>query len=178
MTDSDLERFYEVEDPWGYEVHPDDQTRKSVLLDHLRRLDPPEKVIDIGCGHGFVTRDLPGGSVLGVDVSVNAIRQATRSNFDARCSYEAADLLDLPPEVTRVGPFNLVVITGVLYPQYVGKALTTVYRIVDRLLAPSGYLASVHIGPWYRARFPYVLCESTQYPYREMHHVLEIYRKR
>ncbi len=64
----ELEKWHQRKDPWGYESNPDDTLRKEILLSAI-----PDKtyqqVLDIGCGQGFVTVDLPGNFILGVDIS-------------------------------------------------------------------------------------------------------------
>lgn len=168
-----LEAWHEAADPWGYETHPDDRLRKSRLLAELPGRDY-RRTLDIGCGQGFITRDLPGREVVGVDVSAEAIRQA-QAHASARLRFVQASLFDLPARLE--GRFDLVVITGVLYPQYVGHALTCAYRIVDRLLEPGGLLVSVHIDAWYQARFPLLKLRDHFYAYREYTHRLEVYVK-
>lgn len=169
----ELEAWHRADDPWGFETHPDDARRKAVLLAELPRR-PYENVLDIGCGQGFVTRDLPGRRILGVDVSAEAVARARR-HCSERLRFETASLFDLEPSIGA--PFDLVVVTGVLYPQYIGKATTLVYDIVDRLLADDGILVSVHIDAWLEARFPYLMVDQHLYPYREYTHRLEVYVK-
>ncbi len=168
-----IEQWYQNDDPWGYESHPDDAKRVKILLSELPN-DRYKRVLDIGCGHGFVTRALPGDEVLGIDISEKAIAQAK--------SLETERLHFIPCSLFDVGnlpgpPFDLIVITGVLYAQYIGRSLPHVYRIIDRMLANNGLLVCVHIDEWYRARFPYLLMHKTFYPYREYTHRLEIYVK-
>ena len=168
-----LDAFYATEDPWGYYINPEDAKRRAVLLAELPRRDYGT-VLEVGCGNGFITRALPGERVLGVDISERAIRYARR-HADERVSFEACDLFQLDPEV--IGSFDLVVVAGVLYPQYVGTATALARLLIDRLLAREGVLASVHIEAWYRTRFPYLLAKQVTYPYREYSHLLEIYFK-
>jgi 2-polyprenyl-3-methyl-5-hydroxy-6-metoxy-1,4-benzoquinol methylase len=131
--------------------------------------------LDIGCGQGFITRELPGASVLGVDLSEEAIKYATRFS-SARVSFLACDLFNLN-KTLRGARFDLIVITGVLYPQYVGQSHNLAYHIIDRLLAENGVLVSVHVNEWYSARFPYVLLKDYCYQYRQYYHRLEVYVK-
>ena len=173
QSEQELDAWHEKQDPWNYESTPDDQIRKSMLLNELpaRQYD---RVLDIGCGQGYVTRDLPGRSVMGVDISGEAIDKA-QAVANERVSFLRASLFELPKKVS--GPFDLIVITGVLYPQYIGNAATLVYGIADDLLASDGVLASVHIDARYRARFPYLMLKELFYPYREYTHRLELYIK-
>ena len=174
QSKSEIEEWHKAADPWGYESNPDDARRKLILLSELpvRKYD---SVLDIGCGQGFVTRDLPGKSILGVDVSEEAIQFANRYATE-RINFRAGDLFHLDLVLDR-SSFDLVLITGVLYPQYIGDAHTLIYEIVDRLLADNGVLVSVHVNEWYKARFPYLVLKEHSYGYRQYHHRLEVYTK-
>jgi SAM-dependent methyltransferase len=101
----ELEDWYGQADPWGYFTHPDDQKRKEKVLEILSVYGvAPEKTLDLGCGEGWLTKDLP-GDLHGIDVSEKALSR-------------------LPPNVKRYDEtshgklFDLVVTTGTLYPQY------------------------------------------------------------
>lgn len=167
-----LEEWHEREDPWSYESSAEDAKRKEVLLTELPDLEYAS-TLEIGCGQGFLTRDLPGKQVVGIDVSAAAIRRA-RETADVRISYQEGSIFQLR-ELFPSRRFDLIVVAGVLYPQYVGRALNLVYDEVREVLAPGGILASVHIDSWYRARFPLLLLKTHFYDYREHTHRLEIY---
>ncbi len=170
---SDLEAWHKKKDPWGYEEHPDDLKRKNILLDLLPKKEYGN-VLDIGCGQGFLTRFLPGKKVVGVDISNAAIQHASKFATE-RLTFRQGSLFDLMCEQQE--RHDLIVITGVLYPQYIGASSSLVYRIIDRVLAANGILACVHIAAWYKSRFPYPLLNSLSYDYREYVHWLEIYGK-
>lgn len=170
----ELEKWNEGFDPWGYENNPEDKKRKGILLSEL-----PERkfnnVLDIGCGHGFITRDLPGEMVTGVDISANAIQFAKKYE-SSRLAFREGSLYTLHKKFTAQ-QFDLIIITGVLYEQYTGKSSSLIYMIIDALLQPNGILISVHIDEWYKCRFPYLLCSEYYYPYREYTHKIEVYTK-
>jgi len=170
----DLERWWEQDDPWQYDVTPADQYRRAVLLSVLPKR-PFAATLDIGCGNGFLTERLPGDQVLGVDVSANAIRHAVERGA-GRVRYETCSLFDLPAK-GWAGRFDLIVITGVLYPQYIAHAKHLVTAIVDELLQPRGVLVTCHIEEWYSCRFPYPTLLRDYYPYRDYAHVVEVYVK-
>lgn len=169
----DLEEWHSRIDPWGYENNPEDLRRKAILLSELPTRAYAE-VLDIGCGQGFVTRDLPGERVTGVDVSAEAIAHA-KTLEDERLRFFCSSIFDLG--AVSDDRYDLIVITGVLYSQYIGHTLSFVYHEIDNLLKPGGILAVVHIDEWCMARFPYLLLKQHFYPYREYTHRLEIYAK-
>lgn len=168
-----LDALYEDEDPWGYESNEHDRRRKSFLLSEIPSREY-DSTLDVGCGHGFITRELPGGRVIGVDLSHNAIQQAQRVKSD-RHTFIQGSLFDLRKLLNE--KFDLITICGVLYPQYIGKAHTFVYHTIDELLAEGGVLISVHNSEWYSARFPYLRLKEIFYEYREYMHMLEVYVK-
>lgn len=174
----DLEKCYSTNDPWGYESSQDDFKRREILLSEI----PQQKyknVLDIGCGHGFVTRKLPGEHIIGVDISKKAIQLAKRIKKDnnKRVVYLAESMFNLLDLFDKGNKFDLIIITGVLYPSYIGNSQNLIYLIVDKLLAPGGILISAHIDEWYRSFFPYFLIKERFYTYRHYNHRLEVYRK-
>ncbi|MGO4319893.1 class I SAM-dependent methyltransferase, partial [Agrobacterium sp. MCAB5] len=134
--------FYTSSDPWNYDKTPDDQTRIEMLLSELPK-QSYERVLDIGCGNGFLTAHLPGKEIIGVDVSEKALNWAQKRCSDSRYSFRQAGIFDLHPE--QLGTFDLIVITGVLYPQYIGNALELTRLRIDSILRPSGILMHAHI---------------------------------
>lgn len=180
QSSEELEDFYKSDDPWGYEENESDRNRKDILLNEINKLSLPSsiKVLDIGCGHGFITRDLPGSKIVGVDISEKAIKHANKTSGSNRISYIAADMFNLTPETTKEkNGFDLIIITGVLYPQYIGESKTVIFSIIDKLLKPGGLLISVHINNWYTTKFPYVMLRNFAYEYREYQHIFEVYKK-
>lgn len=169
----ELEEFQKQEDPWGYENDPDDVKRKDILLHELPKRQY-KRVLDIGCGQGFITRHLPGDLVIGSDISHEAIKIAKKIETD-RLLFVQANLYETHTKFDE--PFDLVLITGVLYKQYIGRSNTLIYRIIDKVLAENGILVSVHIDEWYYARFPYLMLKDYYYNYRQYTHRLEVYIK-
>ncbi len=178
QTPSELDAFYERPDPWGYGSNPDDERRKNELLSLLPHCKWT-RVLDIGCGDGFITFHLPGQKIFGTDLSSKAIRWAnsnrTARNDADRFEFFTSSLFELDPE--KHGRFDLIVITGLLYPQYIGRSFSVVMECIDRLLENEGVIASCHIDEWHPPRFPYSILDVSLYPYREYLHRLEIYRK-
>ena len=169
----EIEKWYKTKDPWQYETTKDDLLRKDILLSEL----PSQiynHVLDIGCGHGFITRDLPGKKIIGVDISKEAIKQAKQYK-DENTTFISASIFDLYDFFSE--SFDLIIITGMLYKQYIGNSLPLIYLIIDRLLSNTGILVSVQINSWYSAKFPYLLLSEFHYNYRTYIHKLEVYEK-
>lgn len=100
QTKNELENWYKNVDPWSYKMTQDDVVRKEKILSLLESYDT---ALDIGCGEGFITTDLPANKIYGIELSDNASSR-------------------LPKNVTRLlspeGKYDLVVTTGTLYRQY------------------------------------------------------------
>lgn len=176
---NELDAFYSTADPWGYHDNVDDERRRMELLAALPQRSF-KRTLDIGCGNGYVTLTLPGDEVVGVDLSSEAVRWAREAARPAprsasRFRFEKASLFD--PHLASHGQFDLVVVTGVLYPQYIGKARSLARLQIDRVLAPGGIVATCHIREWEPLRLGYTLLDATLYPYRAYTHQLEVYLK-
>jgi 2-polyprenyl-3-methyl-5-hydroxy-6-metoxy-1,4-benzoquinol methylase len=174
----ELEKFYNADDPWGYETNLDDLKRKNIILSEI-----PDRhyknVLDIGCGHGFITRELPSNKIMGVDISANAIAQAKLNQNKEKnpkdIDFIQSSIFELNSHISE--SYDLIVITGVLYSQYIGEGKSLVYKIVDELLADDGILVCSHINDWYCLRFPYLMVENHYFDYREYTQCLEVYVK-
>lgn len=169
----ELEQWHISEDPWGYNTNVNDLVRKDILLHEIPNI-AYKTVLDIGCGQGFITKDLPGEMVYGVDISQSAIDFANkivddRIQFKQGSIFEIDKLFDVK--------FDLIIITGVLYSQYIGKSSNLIYLLINKILNDDGILISVHINEWYNSQFPYFKVKQLFYDYREFTHNLEIYSK-
>jgi len=172
---NDIDKWHSAEDPWNYNNSEDDNYRKQILLKSLNELDISFKnVLDIGCGQGFITKELPGRHITGIDISKMAIQHA-KKHENERFSFKQGSIFET--DALSENSFDLIIITGVLYSQYIGHSMRLVYLLIDRLLSQNGILLSVHINDWYYASFPYFKIKETFYPYRKYTHKLEIYRK-
>lgn len=169
----ELDDFYSTADPWGYYDNPHDATRKARILAALPQRDYAT-ALDIGCGNGFITNSLPAKSVIGLEFSEKAVDWAN-SHAAPHVRYRSGSLFDLPD--LDLPPMDLIVITGVLYPQYIGNSLRLVYVLIDRLLSTGGVLLCSHIFEWHKARFPYLTISREYFTYRDYSQVLEVYVK-
>lgn len=168
-----IESWHSSKDPWDYNNNVDDTLRRDILLSELPKKEF-ENVLDIGCGQGFITKQIKAENVIGVDVSTSAIEYAKQDcpnhvTFMQGSIFEIDKLLDTK--------FDLIIITGVLYQQYIGDASNLIYILIDHILKERGYLVSVHINEWSLCKFPYLKTKEVIYPYREYNHKLEIFIK-
>ncbi len=166
----ELNQHYSAEDPWEYESNPHD----AVRIQRFKRLIAGRRfrrALDIGCGNGFLTREIPAAEVMGIDLSTAAIEIARSKLPDPRFQFDSLSVFDAHSRT--LGQFDLVVITGVLYPQYIGGA----YRLIDAnlrsLLCPGGRLIHCHIFEWLRYTPTLNLLSRETYQYRDYTHVLE-----
>jgi len=102
QSKDELERFYDKYDPWGYESNMDDIERKQKIINILGDTTY-ERVLDIGCGHGFVTKSIKAWEIEGIEISDNAAKH-------------------LPSHIKRVfepsGKYDLIMAAGIMYQQY------------------------------------------------------------
>jgi 2-polyprenyl-3-methyl-5-hydroxy-6-metoxy-1,4-benzoquinol methylase len=173
QSKQELEDWYSGSDPWGYFDNPQDTMRKARILSAIPQLDY-ENVLDIGCGNGFLTNSLPGKRIIGLEISEKAVQWANK-HAAPNAHYLCGSLFDLPD--LNLLPMDLIVITGVLYPQYIAESIRLVYVLIDQLLKPGGILVCSHIYAWHKARFPYLTVSREYFAYREYSQVLEVYCK-
>ena len=121
----------------GYEKISDLQRHLAARSLSGLVFDGDERLLDVGCGDGFVTRSiaarLPNGSVVGIDASPRMIAVATsRPDPDgADLRFEVCDLLALP----LVHEFDVVVSFNVLHWQVDQRAALS---SIARATKPTG----------------------------------------
>ncbi|WP_113704618.1 class I SAM-dependent methyltransferase [Nonomuraea lactucae] len=130
-------RLYEVGAELGF------AGRRRLVFTQLAALAgirPGERVLDVGCGTGYLTRILsplagPEGQVTGVDPAAPMIDHA-RSRAPRNCSYQVGESQALPfPD----GSFDLVVSSLAVHhmpPSVRGEAVGEMFRV----LRPGGRL--------------------------------------
>lgn len=173
QSKDELEDWYSEEDPWGYFSNPQDAIRKAKILGVIPDYKY-ENTLDIGSGNGFLTNDLPGKNVIGLDISEKAVEWATR-RARPHVHYYCGSVFDLPD--LGLPQMDLVVITGVLYSQYLGDASRLAIVLIDKVLKPGGILVACHIYSWLKVRFPYLSVSREYFSYREYSQILEVYYK-
>lgn len=113
--------------------------REYELIVQAAELDGAQRVLDLACGSGIYTRPfahrLPGGSVIGLDLSLPMLSYATRQARAERLEnliFIRANALDLP---FPTGLFDVVNCCGALH---LFPALNRALNEVSRVLKPGG----------------------------------------
>ena len=112
---------------------PDVAAQRRAVLDALKLL-PREKVLDIGCGPGFMVQELlpivgPAGKVSAIDVNEGAIALArTRCEAHSNVEFQSANATALPYTDSL---FDAAVSTQVYeYVRDLNAALRELYRVL------------------------------------------------
>nr|WP_262916806.1 class I SAM-dependent methyltransferase [Aestuariivivens insulae] len=168
-----METWHRTKDPWGYNSNEHDLFRREMLFSELPEREY-KNVLDIGCGQGFITKQLNVSSVTGIDISQEAIRHANKNN-ETNVIFLQGSIFDIT-KMFKV-KFDLVLITGVLYQQYIGDSSNLIYLLIDQILEERGHLVTVHINEWNICQFPFLKLKEVIYPYRDYNHKLEVYVK-
>ncbi len=157
QSKADLEDFYSKPDPWNYKTTPDDIQRKQYILHTLDLFGPFERALDIGCGEGWITKDLPA---------------------DIKHGFELSDVAAerFPPCVQRtmLGKYDLVLATGVLYAHYDWERFVELIRKFG-----SRIVLTCNIKAWemHAALFavPGKQVLEMEFPYREFTQKLRVF---
>lgn len=155
QSKQEIEDSYKTPDPWGYQNSNEDNKRKDYLLgliDVIGGEADHETAIDICCGEGWITQDLPALTIHGLELSDTAA-----SRFPANVKRVLA------PEK---GFYDLVLSTGCLYPHYDWEQIV---HYINKASKPGSLIVTSNIEAWeyanavckiegreiFSARFPY-----------------------
>lgn len=137
MTQQELEAVYDKVDPWGYQTNPADIQRKKKIIDTItRKFYWLDRVLDVGCGEGWITQDLPADAIYGIEASKQA-----KSRWHPRI-LESPPIMEAYLDTLKL---DLIVATGVIYENYAWEDLV---RLVD-VLNPRFFLTSNIAGREY-----------------------------
>jgi SAM-dependent methyltransferase len=99
------------------------------------------RVLDLGCGYGEIAKHFVGRTeFVGIDSNHSYIDEAKLRFRDTNAQFIVADIAD--PEVLALGPFDLVMLTGVLHhlPSELVKELAVASK---GLVSPNGRFVAV-----------------------------------
>jgi hypothetical protein len=167
----EINKSYETQDPWKYQVTPDDHTRKKIIIETAHMFAPPGghfmRALDLGAGEAWITKDLPAIFKHGYELSANAAKRFPEGVYH---SLEPA------------GPFDLVTAMGVLYEHYD-------YDKFFKLMAihANNVLITCNIKTWERNEMAdemwvrkYLGMKQVlqnEFPYREWTQMLRVFKK-
>lgn len=93
------DRWYDADDDPVALLRAESRLHNTWIVECLReRVGPGARVLDIGCGAGYLTNQLAqqGFDVTGLDASQESLNVAARHDATGRVSYEHGDALALP----------------------------------------------------------------------------------
>lgn len=117
------------------------------LLERLHYLKmSPQRILDLGCGPGFFSRELalmyPKAQIVGLDLAESMLIQARKKHsWRRKWSLVAADMKNLP---FATGAFDLVFANQVIHW---GDSLPHVFRELNRVMKVNGCLMFTTLGP-------------------------------
>src|SRR5687767_14335794 len=86
-------------DPEGYEAYVGRGSRRLAAAFALfAGVSANERVLDVGCGTGHLTREIAAvdASATGIDLSAPYVEFSRRTTADERVTFEVGDAFDLP----------------------------------------------------------------------------------
>lgn len=112
----------------------------------LLALGPANRVLDVGCGGGFLTRQFGEQStqVVGIDCDAASVREAEKATKQANVTYVLGDVLTHPFELES---FDLIVCVAALHHIDAEEGL----RRYAALTRPGGQIGVIGIG---RSEYP------------------------
>ena len=126
-TKEEMELFYENPDPWGFFQETEHEKRRLDRTLHIVGwgFRTYQRALDVGCGEGYITRQLPAMEIHGMDISEKALSR-------------------LPPNVKPVsqpeGKYDLVISTNTMYAQYdYERIYETIMSAASRFIVIGGF---------------------------------------
>ncbi len=133
---------------------PVQSTMANNLLHLIREKLPhdsaPDRVLEVGCGTGRLTRLLaqiyPRAHIDAVDIAPRAIDYARqRKGENSSLRYIVADAEDLAGKLPAPVPYNLIISNATV--QWFNTPILTIRDMVKKYLAPRGILSLSTFGP-------------------------------
>lgn len=156
QSKQELEQWYEEPDKWGYFSNEYDEIRLKNIIYMLgwgkKRYD---RILDIGCGEGFITQHLPSEVIHGLDISDNAMGRLPSN---------------VKPVSAPEGKYDLVVSTGTLYSQYDHEHI---YNLI--MQSASQYILIGGISDWLIEKNFGAEVQKMHFPYRQFTQKLSLY---
>lgn len=158
QTKEELDKFYEKQDPWHYQDHPDDLQRRELICNIARAYGYYARALDLGAGEGWITQFLPAPIKHGYEISDVAAER-------------------FPNTVQRElhGEYDLVCATGVLYNHYEWRSII---QLIHKYA--SGIVLTCNIKSWEVPGLAHLMpgkqVFEAEFPYREFVQRLRVFR--
>lgn len=114
-----------------------DSARALYAREHLR-LQPAQRVLDLGCGPGDIVQYLPAVRYVGYDINPAYIERARR-RFGARAEFHCRPV---DPSLHPGSDFDVVIAHGVLH-HLDDEEARTLFQVARRALKPGGRLVTL-----------------------------------
>ncbi len=152
-------------------------------IDHYARPLAGERVLDVGCGPGFVVDFLPEVDYVGFDIDQAYIQHA-ESRYGDRAEFHCLEFTE--EHADDFGQFDLIMLNGVLH-HLDDNSAANLLQLLNRCLAPQGrlmtldgcfqevmspvsrYLLRQDRGDFVRYQEQYEALASSVFPKLEMH---------
>lgn len=165
---ADIEKYYAANpDPWGYQTNPHDIHRKERIIAVCQSLGIMfQSILDIGCGEGWITKDLPAAYKFGIEVSETAISRWPEC------------IQRYPAEEPLV---DVAIATGILYSHYdyqlFLKKLTCAGQFVLTCNIKTWEVEPIRNPKWMKEIYKLEQIYVEEFPYREYMQMLRVFRK-
>lgn len=157
QTKSDLEKFYDTPDPWGYRRNRDDKVRRQWVQVVFNGLDKFGRGLELGSGEGFMTVTMPCREIDCLELSDKA---AKRNPYGRRVKAPS-------------GKYDIILACGVLYEQY---DYQTLRDYIEN--HANGYVLTCHYDKAGKAHdeFDKEQVFYAEFPYRDGKQTLRLYK--
>jgi hypothetical protein len=178
QTKEEIEKHYEIPDPWGYQTNPDDIERKERIIEVIKKFDPyPFFALDVGCGEGWITKDIPATIKYGYEMSDNAISRLPKNVIPFILDETTDEISEykLGYHIQTLNGFDLVIATGILYGHYNYRHFI---NIINKYAG--NLIVTCNIKNWEVKEIDQI--QATQiyeeeFPYREYVQKLRVFKK-
>jgi 2-polyprenyl-3-methyl-5-hydroxy-6-metoxy-1,4-benzoquinol methylase len=170
----DIEKEYLKPDPWGYKQSAEDSRRKKIILNIARMCSTGhtypfayKRAIDICCGEGFITEDLPAQEIFGLEISDNA---AVRMHPTIKRVLQVRE---------KDEKFDLIVATGWMYLHY---DIYSIFQNIVWATKPGSIIIISNIESWEQQELlkeffkRWTQIFEARFPYNEHHQKLRVFR--
>lgn len=155
LSVDEINKFYTKPDPWGFQHHKDDEQRKKEILAQVKhRYD---RALDLGCGEGWITKDIDAKEIHGYDLSTIACDRCPDNVHVVRKPF---------------GHYDLILACGVMYKHYDWQLFMDIIKECGM-----GTVITCNIEQWEVDEIKHIGKEvfTKSFPYREYNQRLRVF---